>query len=114
AIAARVGKDVAYVTRRLQLVSLAEQPRRALAERLITIDHALLLARLGVDEQDKALLYALKYGDGKKPVDQVIDRILAERKEDKEFVRYWQPNSPIDLKEHIEESVGRKHSRAPW
>jgi ParB/RepB/Spo0J family partition protein len=113
AIAQRVGKEASYVARRLQLVSLAEMPRRALAERLITVDHALLLARLGKDEQDEALKYTLRYGDNKKPVDVILEEALAERKEDG-MGGYYQPRSVVDLREHIEEEVGRKLSRAPW
>lgn len=113
AIAQRVGKEASYVARRLQLVSLAEMPRRALAERLITVDHALLLARLGTDEQDEALKYTLRYGDNKKPIDVVIQEALAERKDDG-MGNYYQPHSVVDLREHIEEEVGRKLSRAPW
>jgi ParB family chromosome partitioning protein len=115
AIAAVVGKEVSYVARRLQLVSLAEMPRKALAERLITIDHALLLARLGVDEQDVNLKWALDHNAGMKvSIAKVIeDRIEASR--GKQSWRFkWEPQSPQRLKEHIEQHVGRKLSRAPW
>lgn len=114
AIAARVGKDVSYVARRLQLVSLAEMPRKALAERLITIDHALLLARLGVDEQDVNLKWALNPNSGIK--EQVETTIAQRTKERDRKDRYspWEPQSPLELKYHIEQNVGRKLSRAPW
>ena len=55
-IAARVGKPVEYVAKRLRLVSLGTYSRQALAERLITVDHALLLARLGAEEMKRAAL----------------------------------------------------------
>lgn len=115
AIALRVGKDVSYVARHLQLTSLAEMPRKALAERLITVDHALLLARLGVEEQGANLKWCLDNGAGiKVPVAKVIaDRI--EARAGKQSGRFaWEPQSPQRLKEHIEQNVGRKLSRAPW
>ena len=115
AIAARVGKDVSYVARRLQLVSLAESPRRALQEKLITIDHALLLARLGVDEQDVNLKWALNVNAGiKVPVEKVIEERIADRDGDTRWGGPWEPQSVLELKHHIEENVGRKLSRAPW
>jgi|GEM_PF-6905985 len=114
AIAQRVGKDVSYVARRLQLCSLGDFPRKALAERLITIDHALLLARLGVDEQDAALKYTLRYDGGTKTVEAAISAVLAELKDQEKGFGYWEPCSVLSLKEHIEEEVGRKLSRAPW
>jgi len=116
AIAARVGKDVSYVTRRLQLCSLADFPRKALAERLIAVDHALLLARLGVDEQDANLKWALNPNSGiKESVEETIKQRIQERdRKDVRYSGYWEPQSVLDLKHHIEQNVGRKLSRAPW
>jgi ParB/RepB/Spo0J family partition protein len=114
AIAARVGKDVSYVTRRLQLVSLAEMPRRALQERLITIDHALLFARLGADEQDVNLKWCLRPGAGTK---EKLEDVLASGIKDRDGggrYGYYEAQSVLELKSHIEENVGRKLSRAPW
>lgn len=114
AIAARVGKDVSYVARRLQLVSLAELPRKALAERLITVDHALLLARLGADEQDGNLKWTLNTNAGiKVPVEDVIQERIKDRNS-KDRWAPWEPQSPLELKHHVEQNVGRKLSRAPW
>ena len=116
AIAARVGKDVSYVARRLQLVSLAELPRQALAERLITVDHALLLARLGSDEQDVNLKWCLSPGAGVKelPEDVLKSRLKDHKAGASKWRGYWEPQSVLDLKHHIEQNVGRKLSRAPW
>lgn len=115
AIAARVGKDVSYVARRLQLVSLAELPRRALAEQLITVDHALLFARLGADEQDLNLKWCLSPGAGvKESVESVLDVRIKDRKQETGRYGYYEPQSVLNLKHHIEEYVGRKLSRAPW
>jgi ParB/RepB/Spo0J family partition protein len=114
AIAARVGKDVSYVTRRLQLVSLAEMPRRALQERLITIDHALLFARLGADEQNVNLKWCLRPGAGTK---EKLEDVLASGIKDRDGsgrYGYYEAQSVLELKSHIEENVGRKLSRAPW
>jgi ParB/RepB/Spo0J family partition protein len=114
AIAAQVGKDVAYVTKRLQLVALDDRPRMALAERLITIDHALLLARLGPEEQDENLKWALNVNAGKKEsCESVIEQRIKERDRDGRY-GYWEPQSVLSLKNHIEQHVGRKLSRAPW
>ena len=114
AIALRVGKDVAYVTRRLQLVSLGELPRKALAERLMSIDHALLLARLGADEQEVNLKWLLNPNAGVKTT---VEAVIAERIKDRDskvWGGYWEPKSVLELKDHIERNVGRKLSRAPW
>jgi ParB family chromosome partitioning protein len=114
AIAQRVGKDVAYVTKRMQLRTLGEMPRKALAERLITIDHALLLARLGATEQDDNLKWALNVNAGVK--EKVAETIAYRMKERDRSDRYgrWEPESVLSLKAHIEQSVGRKLKRAPW
>lgn len=115
AIAQRVGKDVSYVARRLQLVSLAEHPRTALAERLITVDHALLLARLGEEEQNTNLKWALNPNSGiKEPVETTIKQRIQERDSKTRWSGPWEPESVLSLKHHIEEHVGRKLSRAPW
>ncbi|MDE2104118.1 MAG: ParB/RepB/Spo0J family partition protein [Patescibacteria group bacterium] len=115
AIAARVGKDVSYVARRLQLVSLAEMPRKALAERLITPDHALLLARLGEDEQNENLKWTLdKNAGAKTALEDVIQERIKGRDKRSDWNGYWEPQSVLDLKHHIEQHVGRKLSRAPW
>lgn len=114
AIAARVGKDVSYVAKRLQLVALGALPRRALAERLVTINHALLLARLGAEEQDENLKWALNVNAGKKEsCESVIEQRIKERDRDGRY-GYWEPQSVLSLKNHIEQHVGRKLSRAPW
>lgn len=114
AIAQRVGKEVGYVAKRLQLVSLGEFPRKALAERLITVDHALLLARLGAIEQDVNLKWLLNPNAGVKvKVEDVITSRLKDRAESRSW-GWHEPQSPLQLKMHIEEHVGRKLSRAPW
>lgn len=116
-VAARVGKEVSHVARRLQLVSLAEMPRKALAERLIAVDHALLLARLGADEQNANLKWTLDKNAGSKTA---VADVLAEamKRRDKKdgggWNSYWEPQSVKELKAHIEQNVGRKLSRAPW
>jgi ParB family transcriptional regulator, chromosome partitioning protein len=116
AIAARVGKDVAYVARRLQLVTLGALPRRALAGGLITIDHALLIARLG-EEQDLVLKWTLRTSAGiKETAEAVLEECLKERDRDagNRHFGYWQPQSVLNLKQHIEQNTGRLLSRAPW
>jgi hypothetical protein len=116
AIAARVGKPVAHVAKRLKLCSLGAHQRAALAARLITVDHALLLARLGIEEQDANLKWALDRNAGSKTsVEKVVaERIERRAKEGKRETWHWEPESPQRLKEHIEQHSGRKLSRAPW
>lgn len=114
AIAQRVGKSVGYVTKRLQLVKLCAEARRTLAERLMTIDHALLLARLGNEEQLVNLKWLLNPNAGvKEKLETVIAYRLKERNRDDRFGS-WEPQSVLSLQGHIEEHVGRKLSRAPW
>jgi ParB/RepB/Spo0J family partition protein len=119
AVAARVSKNEAYVAKRLKLRTLSLAGQDALRERLITVDHALLLARLGAEEQDAALKWAL---DPQAGVKTSVEAVLAERLErrrqesaERTTWRYkWEPESAQRLKEHIERESGRKLSRAPW
>ena len=114
AVAARVGKDVSHVAKRLRLQSLGLSSCDALRQRLITVDHALLLARLGVDEQSAALKWCLDTTAGSKtPVEKVIEASAKYLKEEGRR-RQWEPESVVRLREHIEQSSGRKLSRAPW
>ena len=115
AVALRVGKDLAYVAKRLKLRGLGVWQRDALNAKLIMVDHALLLARLGIAEQDAALKWCLDRNAGvKTPVDKVVkDRI--DGKAGKQSWRFaWEPESVQRLKGHIEEHSGRKLARAPW
>ena len=76
-IAARVGKEAAYIAKRLKLLDLTLLSQDALRERLITVDHAMLLARLGVAEQNAALKWTIDHSAGSTvPVEKIIaDRI---------------------------------------
>jgi ParB/RepB/Spo0J family partition protein len=119
AVAAIVSKEASYVAKRLKLLSLTPWSRDALRAKLITIDHALLLARLGVDEQDRSLKWCLDPQAGVKlTVDKVIAERIERRKkeagEDSHWRLAWEPQSVLRLKEHIEQSTGRKLARAPW
>ena len=117
AVAAKVGKEQGYVAKRLKLRTLTECSRQALAEQLITIDHALLLARLAAEEQDEALKWCLDTSAGSKtPVDQVIAKRVAIRKDPKEsrWDREWEPESVQSLRLHIEQDAGTLLARAPW
>lgn len=136
AIAAKVGKEQAYVAKRLKLRTLTLCSQDALREKLITIDHAMLLARLGEDEQNAALKWCLDHTAGvKKPVEDVLAERLGRLKsdaddpddgeddEDGETVarrrsawgnRAWEPQTVQRLKEHIECESGTPLDRAPW
>jgi ParB/RepB/Spo0J family partition protein len=74
AVAARVGKEQSYIAKRLKLCTLTCWSADALRKKLITIDHALLLARLASDEQNEALKWTLDRNAGSKtPVSKVVD-----------------------------------------
>jgi len=118
AVAARVGKEISHVARLLKLCTLSLASCDALREKLITVDHALLLARLGLDEQDLALKWTLDPQAGvKKSVSEVIDaRLAAQQKWEAEGKnwRAWEPESVLRLKGHIQGDAGPELSRAPW
>lgn len=59
AIAKKVGKTTRYVAERLQLTTLITPVKDALAGGKISLDHALLIAKLQPDTQSKALKYCL-------------------------------------------------------
>lgn len=115
-IAARVGKPIEYVAKRLKLVTLGERQRKALAERLIAVDHALLLARLGVEEQDKNLKWVLDVNAGiKTTVATVVEQSIKRRTEHADSrLGAWESQSVLKLKNHIEQHAGRALSKAPW
>lgn len=54
-LAAKVGKSVAYVYARLKLCELTKEAKKAFLEDRITAGHAILLARLKAEDQDRAL-----------------------------------------------------------
>lgn len=76
AVSARVGKEQSYVAKSLKLRTLTDPSRLALSEKLITIDHARLLARLGEDEQNAALKWCLDTQAGSKTS---VDAVVADR-----------------------------------
>lgn len=130
AVAAKVGKEVAYVAKALKLRSLTEASRLALNERLITIDHARLLCRLAEAEQNEALKWCLSPMAGVKVgVEDVITKLLDQHKIDEEELHeedegkpsrtsHWdhsfEPQTVQRLKERIESESGTTLDRAPW
>lgn len=116
AIAARVGKPVPYISTRLKLVALGELQRKALDKRVITMDHALLLARLGPEEQDVNLKWCLDVNAGIKTTLAAVIADVTKRHEAEKggYSGYWQPQSVLNLKHHIEQHAGRALSKAPW
>ena len=68
-IAAKTGKSPAYVTQRIRLTELAEPVVEAFYAEEIGVGHALLLAKLQPDQQEKALSECFREewaGTGKK------------------------------------------------
>jgi ParB family chromosome partitioning protein len=132
AVAAKVGKEVAYVAKALKLRSLTEPARMALTEKLVTIDHARLLCRLAEEEQNEALKWCLDRNAGAKTsVEDVVAKRVAARRtaeggEDDEeedpdegpsrpsWRHQWEPETVQRLKEHIETESGTPLDRAPW
>lgn len=127
AVALKVGKEQSYVAQRLKLLTLTCWSRDALREKLITIDHALLLCRLAEDEQNAALKWTLDHTAGsKKPVDKVIAEIVERRRDRAEKLaedpeKYscyrhhsFEPQSVVRLKAHIADESGTPLDRAPW
>lgn len=119
AVAAKLGKEQPYVAKSLRLLKLTLHSRDALRGGLITIDHALLLARLAETEQNDALKWTLDLNAcSKTPVAKVLGDALTRIKaaeQDERNSRYrWEPESVVKLKLHIEEEGGVKLNRAPW
>lgn len=134
AVAAKVGKEQSYVARRLKLLALTTWSREALRERLITIEHALLLCRLAEEEQNEALKWCLDPHAGAKqtvdavikegldairnanPEDELSDDELAENEAGSRprWKHTWEPQSVQRLKDHIETESGIPLDRAPW
>jgi ParB-like chromosome segregation protein Spo0J len=118
AIAVRVGKPIEYIAKRLRLVKLGPSSRQALAERLITIDHALLLARLGLEDEEAALKWTLDRNAGSTvKLDKIIADCIERRdrpRENRYYGTYAEPETVLKLKAHIEQTSGRRLALAPW
>jgi len=130
AVALKVGKDVAHVAQRLKLCSLTAWSREALRGKLITVEHALLLARLGEEEQNAALKWCLDRNAGSKTsVEKVIsERVARFKQKDEEddddledepgrpssWNHIWEPESVQRLRQHIAGESGQPLDRAPW
>jgi ParB/RepB/Spo0J family partition protein len=119
AIAARVGKTIEHVVRVLKLRTLIPFSRQALADKLITIDHALLLAKLALAEQEKALRFAIRPSCTRK--DKTEDLLASARKDasaknggSQRWAHYWEPQSVLNLKAFIEREIKLELKRAPW
>ena len=77
-VAARVGKPIEYVTRRLKLNALIMHSCDAFRRRLLTIDHAMLLCKLAPAEQEQALRYVLDRNAAQKVTTQALMDAKAE------------------------------------
>ena len=115
AVAARVGKPIEYVTRRLKLRTLTLLSRRALSERLVAIDHALLLCKLAAKEQEDVLKWCLDVKAGiKTSCEKVLEDVLKRRNERDGKWGYWEARSVLDLKHHIEQVTDLLLAKAAW
>lgn len=113
-VAARVGKPIDYVTRRLKLLTLILFSRDALRERLITLDHALLLAKLPDAEQETALRFTLEPNVARKVKTGDLITSAVKFRADEDRWRYWEPESVLKLKDFIEHEIKLELKRAPW
>lgn len=114
-IAARVGKDVAYVTGRLKLRTLSDLSRQAFTDHLLTLDHALLMAKLGAVEQEKALRFAIdKRATKRQKTEDLIVEAAKDIKEGTKWGAYWEPASVMELKGFIEDEIDLELKKAPW
>lgn len=114
AVAAKLGKEQAYVAKCLRLVSLTLPSTDALRGGLITIEHALLLARLAEAEQNAALKWTLDHSAGSTmKVEKVLENARV-RKDASGRQYQWEPQSIVKLKAFIEAESGILLSRAPW
>ena len=124
-VAARVQKQQSYLAQRLKLCSLSLAGQDALRHRLITVDHALVLARLGADEQDAALKWCLDLNAGVKISTDAVIEARVKRQHEAEKARAeegnshrwrhtWEPQSVQELKDHIASESGIVLDRAPW
>lgn len=59
-IAAKVGKAMSYVEQRLRLLTLIDPAKRALQAGVLTLGHAILIARLQPKDQQRAFQFAVK------------------------------------------------------
>lgn len=66
AIAAKVGKSESYIYQRLKLLELCDEGRTYLEDEVITVSHAIMLARLQPKDQ-KAALEHIVYSDWRVP-----------------------------------------------
>jgi ParB family transcriptional regulator, chromosome partitioning protein len=57
-IALRVGKSVGYITNRLKLKNLTDQPRKLFEKNLLTLSHALEIVKYPSDAQEEITSYA--------------------------------------------------------
>ena len=76
AIAAKIGKDTAYVTRRLRLNDLIQPLRDAFRAEKLTLGHAQVLARLGADQQRSIADRELWDDDGGAFSVQALQRVI--------------------------------------
>lgn len=137
-VAAKVGKPAAYVAARLKLLELGLDAKLMFVKGHLSLDHALLLARLTVADQERALMFMLdadpKYD--KRPLTQMVrerlyrrgiengtadDDVIRDEPKDTpskaqhmHFGRKVIDATPAQLKKWIEGNVLLQLKNAPW
>ena len=79
-LASKVGRDASYIYRRMKLNDLRDSARKMLAEGKLPVSHAELLARLQLEDQDRALEYldGESYDDRMVPYDELRSFVTRE------------------------------------
>jgi ParB family transcriptional regulator, chromosome partitioning protein len=116
-IAKAVGKAVPYVAQRMKLLQLILVARELFEQNYITLGHALLLARLTSDDQDKAVR-ALLNGSGDYAKMSTLD-VFAARKKNIATNDHAKHSRLVEmtegeLKAWIADNVMLKLKTAPW
>ena len=78
-VARRVGKTTAYVAQRMRLLSLEVLAKRLFAESHITLGQALLLARLTIVDQVRAMVFLLGIAAWEIKRDSPAEKLIADR-----------------------------------
>lgn len=127
-LAHKVGKPLSYVAQRVKLLDTIPIVQKTFSDGLINIGHALVLARLQPELQEKGLkqiFYPHGYRSKDKTAEELIEGLLQGTRPDAEYPLDAEENqhlTPIDtlaspvskLKAWVEEKVALDLKDAPW
>src|SRR5581483_1454718 len=113
-IALKVGKTLRYVIQRLKLLSLIPEARDVMRRGFLSLDVALLIARLQPADQERALIYAIDHRKASK------GKTLAERCEDAirnlqgDIANWLRASTEKEMREWIANNITLSLKQAPW